>query len=287
MPTLIRILTPDGLEPAPFTGDSLADAARHEPHDGVYTITNTLAAPHDPIGVLRFDAHLDRLESSAARAGIAFQPDRARLRAALRSLIEAAGWGAVRFRITVPAASPDRPILSIEPFRPLSADVYAHGVRCITVPGSHRKDPEAKTIDWVHDRAAIEAALPPGTFTGLLLDGEGRILEGLSSNFYAVFPAAAPGALPTLWTAGGGVLAGIAQGIVLAVAPGVVEIRREAPFAHAVDTAAEAFITSASRGIVPVVAIDDRPISGGVPGPVTAQLRERYARWVVEHVEAL
>ena len=65
MPTLIKMLTPDGLKPVPYQADSLAEAARYEPHDGVYTITNTYEATK----VLKLDAHLDRLENSARLAG--------------------------------------------------------------------------------------------------------------------------------------------------------------------------------------------------------------------------
>ena len=41
MPCMINLLTADGLQPAPYTADSLADAVQYEPHDGVYTLANT------------------------------------------------------------------------------------------------------------------------------------------------------------------------------------------------------------------------------------------------------
>ncbi|MBE0689304.1 MAG: hypothetical protein IH587_04185 [Anaerolineae bacterium] len=93
MPTAIKILTPEGLQPADYSADSLADAARYEPHDGVYTITNTYARTK----VLKIDAHFDRMEDSARRAGMALTLDRGRLRAALREMIVDAGFGDVRF----------------------------------------------------------------------------------------------------------------------------------------------------------------------------------------------
>ena len=40
--------------------------------------------------------------------------------------------------------------------------------------------------------------------------------------------------------------------------------------------AAEAFSTSASSFVMPVVSIDGKTISQGVPGPITRKLRERY-----------
>jgi branched-subunit amino acid aminotransferase/4-amino-4-deoxychorismate lyase len=50
---------------------------------------------------------------------------------------------------------------------------------------------------------------------------------------------------------------------------------------------AEAFITSSSRGIVPVIEIDGSAIGTGKPGPQTRALQEAYAGWVSTHLEAL
>jgi branched-chain amino acid aminotransferase len=276
MPCYIRILTPYGLQPVDYTADSLADTAKHEPREGVYTITNTF----NTFQVLKLDAHLDRLENSAKRVNIVLKLDRPRLRWALREMIQAANYGDVRFRITVPANTPDHLILSLEPFRPLAHEVYANGVRCVTIPGAARIDPGAKTTDWLHDRQSIEASLPPGIFTGLLLDPEGKILEGLSSNFYAILDG-------ELRTAGQDVLPGISQQIVFEIVPAILPARKDAVHVSEITTLNEAFITSASRGIVPVVEIDGVQIGNGAPGTKTRALREAYLAWVNDHLEEL
>jgi branched-subunit amino acid aminotransferase/4-amino-4-deoxychorismate lyase len=49
----------------------------------------------------------------------------------------------------------------------------------------------------------------------------------------------------------------------------------------------EAFITSASRGIVPVVEIDLFKLGDGTPGPLTRQLRAAYEEWIVAHLEEI
>jgi len=276
MPCLIRILTDDGLEPVNYSAESLADAAQYEPHFGVYTITNTFQTTR----VLKLSAHLDRMEDSARREGIPLKLDRPRLRAALRDLILESGWPEVRFRITAPAENPERLILSIEPFQPLSAEVYEHGVRLATVQHAARHNPEAKTTDWMQDRARFEKALPPGVFTGLLVDHEGYILEGLSSNFYAVLDG-------ELRTAGSGVLPGIAQQIVFEIAPPIIPLRREAVHVSDIPRLSEAFITSSSRGIVPAVEIDGQIIGTGTPGPITQALRAAYAKALIPLLEEL
>jgi branched-chain amino acid aminotransferase len=276
MPCYIRLLTPAGLQPVDYTAESLADAAQYEPRDGVYTITNTF----NTFQVLKLDAHLDRLETSAERAGIPLKLNRSRLRAALRQMIGEANYGDVRLRITAPAEQPDHLILSLEPFKRLAPEIYANGIRCVTVSDAARKQPGAKTTDWMHDRTKIEASLPPNIFTALLLDEDGNILEGLSSNFYAILNG-------ELRTAGQGVLPGIAQQIVFEVAPVILPVRRDAVHVSEIPTLGEAFITSASRGIVPVVEIDGIQIGNGAPGPQTKALRDAYLAWISAHLEEL
>ena len=276
MPTLIKLLTPDGLQPVPYQADTLAEAARYEPHDGVYTITNT----YETSKVLKLNAHLDRLENSARLAGIPLALDRARLRGTLREMIDEADFGSVRFRITVPKDNPDWLLLSLEPFHPPAPEVYTRGVRAVTLRGSTRANPVAKTTGWMHDRTSVEKTLPEGVYAGLLLSDTGDILEGTSSNFYAILNG-------ELRSAGAGVLPGIAQQIVYEVAPDVLPVRLEAVNVSDVPRLEEAFITSSSRGIIPVISIDDIAIGSGAPGEKTQALRERYAAWVDEHLEEL
>ncbi|MCU0511773.1 MAG: aminotransferase class IV [Anaerolineae bacterium] len=276
MPARIAILTPEGLQPAPYHADSLKAAAAYEPEQGIYTVTNTFQRTQ----VLKLDAHLDRLEDSARRAGIALALDRPRLRAALREMIAAADFGDVRFRITVSAAQPQHFILTLEPFQPVAPALIAQGVRAITAANSARHNAAAKTTDWMHARAALEAAMPPGIYDTFLLDADGYVLEGLASNVYGVLAG-------ELRTAGAGVLPGIAQQIVLAVAPPRLPVRREAFHVREVARLEEAFLTSSSRGIIPVVEIDGQRIGAGVPGPHTLALRQAYQDWLHRHLEEL
>jgi branched-chain amino acid aminotransferase len=274
MPCLIRLLTSDGLQSVPYTAESLAEAAEYEPHDGIYTVTNT----YNTFQVLKLDAHLDRMEDSAQREEIPLKLDRSGVRKALREMIGEAKYGDVRFRITVSRAHPDQYILSVEPFQPPAPEVYAAGVRCVTLPDSARHNPAAKTTGWMHDR--VHYVLPEGIYTGLLRDSDGRILEGMSSNFYAILDG-------ELRTAGEGMLPGIAQQIVFTIAPDTIPVRKDAVGAADVPSLREAFITSSSRGIVPVVEIDGVTIGDGKPGATTVALQAAYDAWVKGHLENL
>ena len=97
-----------------------------------------------------------------------------------------------------------------------------------------------------------------------------ELLEGLSSNFWGVVNG-------TVCTAEDGVLLGITRTLVLdeARAAGFAvqlrPVRRDA-----LGTLDEAFLTSSTRGVMPVVAIDEVSVGCGAPGPVTARLHERY-----------
>lgn len=208
MPTYIRVLTPQGVTPVNYQAESLADAAQFEPADGVYTVTNTYQVTQ----VLKIDAHLDRMEDSAERAGFRLKLDRPRLRTALRTMITAAGFGDVRFRVTASKHAPDQLILSLEPYHPPPSTLIERGVRVITIPNSARMNPAAKTTDWMHERKAIADQLTDGIYDAILMDDAGNLLEGLAANFYVIIDR-------ELRTAGAGVLPGIAQQIVLEIAP--------------------------------------------------------------------
>ncbi len=273
MPCFIKVLTPSGLADADYSAESLQEAARYEP-EGIYTVTNT----YNTFQTLKLDAHLDRMEDSARRENIPLTLDRTRLKKTLRQLIAEAGYGDVRFRVTVPQQQPDHLIISLEPFHPLSPEVIRQGVRCITAPGMARRNPAAKTNDWAQDRQQFQK--PEGVHEVLLVGANGEILEGFGSNFYAVLNG-------ELRTAGEGILPGIAQQIVFTVAQGVLPVRREAVTIRDLAQLEEAFITSSSRGIVPVVNIDGVPVGTGAPGARTLTLRAAYNDWVQAHLEAL
>lgn len=274
-PCFIRALDNDGLHPVDYTADSLADAARYEPDDGVYTVTNT----YNTDRVLQFDAHLDRLEDSARRAGIALHLDRLRLRHALRQMIHESGFGSVRFRLSVPHDA-NQIIISMEPFKGVPEHLRTDGVCVITVPDSARHDAATKSTEWMHRRRQIADSLPEGVYDAILMDADGYMMEGLGANFYAIVDG-------ELRTAAGGVLAGIAQGILFRVAPDVLPVQRHAVHRDDVPRLAEAFITSSSRGIIPVVEIDGHVLGNGAPGPKTRQLWDSYQRWVDDHLEPL
>lgn len=264
---IIRSLTESGLETVSYSAQSLADAVQYEPRDGVYTVSSC----DDQRRVMCLTAHFDRLEASAAGAGIAIKLDRLKLRQALRHMLDEADLAAARFRITVSRGAPRQLILSAEAFIPPSDALRKGGVAVVTRENGARHDAHIKDTQWMHERDEIKAAAADGVYEVILLSEDGRYLEGLGSNFYAI-------AGEQLWAARDGVLAGIAQWLVLQIAPERLPLIGEGLPRTQRREMSEAFLTSSSRGIIPIVVMDGEAIGDGTPGPHTLALQEVYDR---------
>ena len=265
------------IEPVAVTADSLREAASVERPGGVYAAFGTW---HDH-RVIRLTDHFERFRDSAKRVGFELNVDRDLVCAELCSMLRAAGYPGARIRISVHpddlAAGVRAPLVAaIEPYAGPPPQMRKDGVSCLTAPHRARPNPRAKQTSWLAGRAS----LPGDPYEWLLLDDEERILEGASSNFYAVIDG-------VLATAGSDVLFGISRSIVLEVASGLLPLRLDPPRYDDIARMSECFITSASRGIVPVVEIDERTIGSGRPGEVTRQLISRYENRATELEEPL
>jgi branched-chain amino acid aminotransferase len=265
------------IDPVAVAADSLREAASAERPGGVYAAFGTW---HDH-RVIRLTDHFERFRDSARRVGFELRVDRDLVCSELCSMLRTAGYPGARIRISVHpddlAAGARAPLVAaIEPYAGLPPHVQNDGVSCLSAPHRARANPRAKQTSWLAGRAS----LPGDPYEWLLLDNDQRILEGASSNFYAVIDG-------VLATAGSGVLFGISRSIVLEVATGLLPVHLDAPRYDDVPRMSECFITSASRGIVPVVEIDERTIGSGRPGEVTRRLISRYEDRAAELEEPL
>ncbi len=271
-------VTPDG--PQPLRPPDAVAGIHDLPSGlsfGVYTAFRTFA--HNRF--LELQAHLDRLQQSMALLGWADTLDQRRLRQALHAVCSAYPGDDARVRVDVLAApatllgSASRELITLAPFTPLPARAYREGVRVAVAPQLSRPDPLVKDAAFVRARRETLPNLPQ-LHEYLLCDDAGRLLEGSSSNFYGV-------AGGVLWTAGAGVLEGITRRIVLRLAARLsIPVRLEAPLRAAVSTLDEAFLSSSSRGVLPVVQIDGESVGDGRPGPVTGRLMRAYDAYVAQ-----
>lgn len=269
-----RGLQPVIAEPPPPTLDAVSAGLP----SGVYTTFRTYASRTRVVGL---KAHLDRLDDSAARLGHASRLDRPALRAALSQVLAAAAPAEARVRVTLDLSQqPGTLYLALQPLQPLPAEALERGV-AVRTSALHRDAPEVKSTAFLVDSQPERGAAPAGVFEFLLVDAAGCLLEGASSNFFGVLEG-------RLHTAGLGVLAGVTRRVVLDLAhqAGLEVALTAIPLAQ-VPRLSEAFLTSSSRGVVPVVRVDETTVGDGAPGPITRHLIDLYAARLLEYAEPI
>ena len=266
---------------APLQRDDARLSEHPMPPACAYLVTRTYRGDH----VLDLAAHIQRMRASLRSIGAECPIDDARLREGIARVATAID-GDARFRVAVCAATPDTALVCAEPLVPPSADALQNGVDCALARGVTRRDAEVKSSAWVTERAHL--AHTAGVYEVLLADDHGAIREGASSNFYVVRPAHHAATDPRrlcLQSAGSGVLRGITRAAVWQLAAAHCDIDDRAPRFAERRTWSEAFITSSSRGIVPVRRIDTFIV--GAPGSVTRALQRDYARWIEARLEPI
>jgi branched-chain amino acid aminotransferase len=272
-------LSSDGDIQETFRHESLREASADLPK-GAYTTFRTYRRNR----VLRLDQHLRRLEETLSLMGEASTPiDPRATRHAIGHVIERMGYAESRFRLT---HSPAGLFISIEPFTPLPQALYDAGVWCVIV-SLHRDNPHAKSTAFIASASQAYRALPDGAQEGLMVAEDGAVLEGLSSNFFAIVPEPNNSDAFVLRTEEQRVLLGVTRSLVLEVAQTLLPISTQAVTVQELPTIRECFITSVSREILPVVKINDHVIGDGYPGPATRALMARFADLVAREAEAL
>lgn len=231
--------------------------------EGAYTTLRTYAGTR----VLRFESHVARLSSSAAALpGAPARLAAERVREGLAAALASACLPEARVRLTF---APPRLFASLLPFEPLAEQCYAQGVACVTVP-LRRQAPHAKDTRFLASADAARATLPADVHEGLMVDErDGALLEGLSSNFFALCAG-------VLRSEPERVLHGVTRAIVLELGATLAPVRLQAVRRGELGEVSEAFLTSVSRGVLPVVRIDGRPLGDGRPGTLTRALRAAF-----------
>jgi D-alanine transaminase len=149
----------------------------------------------------------------------------------------------------------------------------AEGVAVITVPDNRWERVDIKSISLLPNVLAKQLAREQGAREAWFVDREGHVTEGSSSNAWIV---SREGRVITR-RADRGILRGITRTVLIEVIKAEGLELEERPFtAEEAYAAREAFLTSASQVVLPVVRIDDRPIGNGVPGSVATALRAKF-----------
>ncbi|HEY2756024.1 MAG TPA: D-amino-acid transaminase [Pseudolabrys sp.] len=152
----------------------------------------------------------------------------------------------------------------------------ADGIAVITVPDIRWQRVDIKSVSLLPNVLAKQAARDKGAREAWLVDEQGRITEGASSNAWIVDKN---GTLVT-HPLGRDILPGITRSVVIDVvkAQGIAFEERAFTVEEAY-AAREAFVTSASQIVQAVVSIDGRPVGNGAPGLIASALRRDYHRF--------
>lgn len=151
------------------------------------------------------------------------------------------------------------------------------GVSVITMPDTRWKRCDIKSISLLPNVLSKSEAKAAGGFEAWLVDDQGFITEGASSNAWIVSNSG------ELLTRGDdqAILSGVTRQAVIKLAKGAGIALDERPFTvEEAKMASEAFLTSTSSFVKPVVNIDGLLIGDGRPGPISAKLALLYAGYV-------
>ena len=246
--------------------------------DGVYEVTSVLDGR-----LIDSAAHMARLARSLAELGMPAPASDAEIVAIHKQLIARNNLveGGIYLQVTRGAADRDfaypkdpRPslVLFTQERGLVENPAAARGIAIITMPDIRWRRRDIKTVGLLPASMAKQAALDAGATDAWLVE-DGYVTEGSSNNAYIVTTA---GEIVTR-NLSNDILHGITRRAVLKLAEQEGLTVRERPFTpEEAHDAAEAFITSATTFVMPVVKIDDRILSNGAPGAVATKLRRLY-----------
>ncbi|MEQ8228285.1 MAG: D-amino-acid transaminase [Rhodospirillales bacterium] len=246
--------------------------------DGVYEVSSVLDGK-----LIDNAGHLARLERSLTELKMTAPCSGAEITAIQKELITRndLSEGVVYLQITRGAADrdfnftndmPPSLVMFTQAKNILANPAADKGISVVTLPDIRWQRRDIKTVQLLAPSLAKQAAKDMGADDAWLVE-DGHITEGTSNNAFIVMEDG------TIITRGlsNSILHGITRKAVLKVAEeaGLTLVERAFTPEEAYD-AVEAFSTSASAFVMPVIKIDDHILGNGVPGPVTQKLRAAY-----------
>jgi len=233
--------------------------------------------------------HMERLQRSLSELRIAMPMSPASLGVVLHETVRLNRviWGIVYLQITrgvarrdhafPPPGTPPSVVVTARNLDFANTErLAAEGVAVISVPDNRWERVDIKSVSLLPNVLAKQAAREQGAREAWFVDKQGRVTEGSSSNAWIVTP---DGKVVTRH-ADHAILKGITRTVVLEVLAAQGLELEERPFTiEEAQAAREAFITSASQIVLPVVKIDGRPVGNGAPGLVATALRLDFHRY--------
>jgi D-alanine transaminase len=185
---------------------------------------------------------------------------------------------AVRAHAFPPAARPTL-VMTARRLPMPTIETARQGVRVILQPDLRWQRCDIKTVGLLPNVLSRQRAVAAGAYEAWLVDDGGRVTEGAASNAWIVTGEGRVVTRP----AEPAILNGVTRVVVIDLARRQGIDLEERPFTVAeAKSAAEAFLTSTSSLIKPVIRIDDQVISGGRIGTLTERLQRAYFRHLDE-----
>lgn len=245
--------------------------------DGVYEVTAVIDGR-----LIDYEPHIERLARSLGELDLAWPVSREALRDVHDELVRSNQVKEGRVYMQVTRGVADREfvypkdvpttLMAFTQEAVMLANPRAEaGVTVVTIPDIRWKRRDIKSIALLAQCMGKEKAARAGAYEGWMVE-DGLVTEGTSSTAYIV----KDGSIVTrpLSTA---ILPGVTRRSLLRLAAerGIAIDARPFTVAEAYD-AEEAFLTSASAMVMPVVEVDGQVVGNGRPGPLTRRLREIY-----------
>ncbi len=248
--------------------------------DSVYEVVSVLDGK-----LIDFDGHVRRLARSLSELGISGAPEAEAWLAICRELVSrnAVDEGMIYWQVTrgapsdrdfvFPPADTAPTVLAFSQSRALADNPLAErGINIVILPDLRWGRADIKTTQLLYASLMKNEAIARGADDAWMERG-GVVTEGTAQNAHIITKE---GMLVT-HPLDREILHGITRAAVL---PMVAQAIEERPFTVAeAEQAAEAFVSSASGFVMPVVSINGKAIGDGKPGSVTVQLRKAYIDW--------
>jgi branched-chain amino acid aminotransferase len=244
-----------------------------------------------------FERHMRRLRRSAEMLALPVPLTDVQIDARFRETMRAGGLGAgtddapheayVRILVTRgigelsydPAGCPVPSVVVIaKPHVSPPRDAFEKGVKVALVPIVRNHpgsvNPLIKSNNLLNNALAMQEAFRRGGFEGVMRNYRGELAECTQSNLFVVKNGTA--LTPTIDS---GLLPGITREFLFEVGAALgISVREAVLRDDDLFGADEAFLTSTTRELVPIVQVDERKIGSGLPGPVTKALLDGYRK---------
>lgn len=189
--------------------------------------------------------------------------------------------GVARRDFSFPAAdTPPSIVVTARSLDPTANDkIASSGIEVVTVPDNRWGRVDIKSVSLLPNVLAKQTAREQGAREAWFVDRDGRVTEGSSSNAWIVTGEGKVVTRP----ADHAILRGVTRTVLLdAISAQELTLEERSFTVEEAYAAREAFLTSASQIVMPVVRIDRKLIGNGAPGLVAMALRREFHRFA-EH----